>query len=143
MEFRRVLFRSDPTATSWPRARLGFLANLMFGLYLAEVAAPIACWLPRRAIGRIIDWIYLGEDRALAAIRIAAHRQFLEPGRLALIRIDGLLAAALVVASAAAFGRHWPMLVAFLLARGMLISVFDNVYHFATPIDRPDYARNL
>jgi fatty acid desaturase len=25
----------------------------------------------------------------------------------------------------------------------VLISVFDNVYHFATPIDRPDYARNL
>jgi fatty acid desaturase len=25
----------------------------------------------------------------------------------------------------------------------LLISVFDNVYHFATPIDRPDFARNL
>jgi fatty acid desaturase len=24
-----------------------------------------------------------------------------------------------------------------------MISVFDNVYHFGTPIDRPDFARNL
>jgi hypothetical protein len=35
------------------------------------------------------------------------------------------------------------MLAGFLGLRGALISVFDNVYHFATPIDRPEYARNL
>ena len=35
------------------------------------------------------------------------------------------------------------MLVAFLVARGVMISVFDNVYHFGTPIDRPEFARNL
>ena len=35
------------------------------------------------------------------------------------------------------------MLVGFLVARGVMISVFDNVYHFATPIDRPEFARNL
>jgi fatty acid desaturase len=35
------------------------------------------------------------------------------------------------------------MLLAFLAGRGALISIFDNVYHFGTPIDRPHYARNL
>lgn len=133
----------DSAATSWLKARLGFLANLVFGLYLAEVAVPIACWLPRPLIRRIVDRVHRGGDPSLAAIRVAARRQFLDPGRLAIIRLDALLAAGLIAASTAAFGRHWPMLVGFLSARGMLISMFDNVYHYATPIDRPDYARNL
>jgi fatty acid desaturase len=133
----------DPAVTPRLRARVTFLANLVFGIYLAELAVPIACWLPRPLIRRIVDRVYAGDDPALVAIRLAAHRLFLDPKRLRIIRTDALLAAALIAVSAVAFGRHWPMLLAFLIARGVLISVFDNVYHFATPIDRPDYARNL
>lgn len=133
----------DPAVTPRLWARVTFLANLVFGIYLAELAVPIACWLPRPLIRRIVDKVYAGDDPALVAIRLAAHRLFLDPRRLRIIRTDALLAAALIAVSAVAFGRHWPMLAAFLIARGVLISVFDNVYHFATPIDRPDYARNL
>ncbi|HET6618598.1 MAG TPA: fatty acid desaturase [Dongiaceae bacterium] len=133
----------DPAAVPRARARLGFLANLVIGLYLAELVAPAASWLPRSMIWRLLDRIYRGSDPALAAIRLAAHRAFLDPRRLGIIRADAFLAVALVAASAAAFGRHWPMLLGFLGARGALISVLDNVYHFGTPIDRPDYARNL
>jgi fatty acid desaturase len=133
----------DPAVTSRPKARLTFLGTLVFGLYFAEIAAPLLCCLPRAAIGRIIDSGYPGEDPALAAIRAAARRQFLDPRRLRMIRTDVLLAWTLIGGSAIAFGVHWPMLAGFLLARGMMISVFDNVYHFATPIDRPEFARNL
>ena len=133
----------DPATTSRWKARLGFLGTLLFGLYLAEVLAPIACLLPRATVRRVIDRIYRGDDPAVSAIRLAAHRQFLDPKRLRLIRTDVLLAWALVVLSAILFGAYWPMLVAFLVARAALISIFDNVYHFGTPIDRPDYARNL
>jgi fatty acid desaturase len=133
----------DPATTSRWRARLAFLGTLLFGLYLAEVLAPVACWLPRAAIRRVIDRVYRGDDADVSAIRLAAHRQFLDPNRLRLIRTDVLLAWLLIGLSAFLFGAQWPMLAAFLIARGVLISVFDNVYHFATPIDRPDYARNL
>lgn len=133
----------DPAVTRRPWARLTFLANLVFGIYLAELAVPLTCWLPRPIVRRIIERVYRGEDSSLVAIRLAAHRLFLDPRRLRIIRTDALLAGALIAASAIAFGAHWPMLLAFLIARGVLISVFDNVYHFATPIDRPDYARNL
>jgi fatty acid desaturase len=133
----------DPATTSRWRARAGFLGNLVFGLYLAELAVPIACWFPRSAIRRLIDRIYRDADPALQAIRSAALRLFLDPRRLRLIRTDALLAWLLIALSTAAFGRYWPMLAGFLVARGVLISIFDNVYHFATPIDRPDYARNL
>ncbi|MGH6891416.1 MAG: fatty acid desaturase family protein [Dongiaceae bacterium] len=133
----------DPAVTPRVMARLGFLANLVFGLYLAELAVPLAGWLPRPLIRRIVDRVYCGADPALQAIRLAAHRLFLDPRRLRVIRTDALFSAALIAVAAIAFGRHWPMLAMFLMARAVLISVFDNVYHFATPIDRPDYARNL
>ena len=133
----------DPATTPRHRARATFLGNLVFGVYLAELAVPLACWLPRALIRRIVDRIYRGDDPALVAIRLAAHRLFLDPRRLRIIRTDAVLAWSLIALSAYAFGEHWPMLLAFLIARGVLISVLDNVYHFGTPIDRPDYARNL
>lgn len=133
----------DPSVTPRLKARIELLATLVCGLYLAELAAPLTCCLPRAAIPRVIDRIYRGDHPALAAIRAAAHRQFLDPRRLRLIRTDTALAWTLIACSAVAFGAHWPMLAAFLFARGAMISAFDNVYHFGTPIDRPDFARNL
>ena len=133
----------DPAVTSKARARLGFLGTLVLGLYLAEFLAPIGCWLPWPLLRRVVDRIYRGDDAALAAIRQAAHRMILDARTLGMIRADALLAVSGMAASASVFGRHWPMLLAFLAARGVLISVFDNVYHYGTPIDRPDYARNL
>lgn len=133
----------DPAVTPRLKARVAFLGTLVFGLYLAEIVAPLLCCLPRAAIRRVIEHGYRGDDPALTAIRSAALRQFLDPKRLRMIRTDVLLAWTLIGGSAIAFGAHWPMLAGFLIARGVLISMFDNVYHFGTPIDRPEFARNL
>jgi fatty acid desaturase len=133
----------DPAGGSRFMARLGFLGTLLGGLYAIEIVVPLACLLPRPIIRRIVDRVYGGNDPDVRAIHQSAVRLFLDPRRLAVIRVDALLAMTLIVVSACLFGRYWPMLAAFVAARGMLISIFDNVYHFATPIDRPDYARNL
>ncbi len=133
----------DPAVSSKAAARLGFLGNLVIGVHLSELGAPVLCWLPRAAIRRILARIYRGDDPAMIEIRRAAHRLFLDPAQLRCIRTDALLSASLLTAAAVAFGAHWPMLLAFLAGRGALISIFDNVYHFGTPIDRPHYARNL
>jgi fatty acid desaturase len=133
----------DPAVTPRLQARFAFLGTLIFGLYFAEIVAPLLCCLPRTAIRRIIDRVYRGGDPALMAVRQAAHRQFLDPKRLRTIRTDAALAWMLIGGSAIAFGAHWPMLASFLIARGVMISVFDNVYHYGTQIDRPEFARNL
>ena len=133
----------DPAVTSKAAARLGFLGNLLIGLYLSELVSPLLCLLPRPAIRRILDRIYRGDDPSVTEIRKAAQRMFLNPAQLRGIRTDALLSMSLLLAAALAFGENWPLLLAFFFGRGFLISVFDNVYHFATPIDRPDYARNL
>jgi fatty acid desaturase len=133
----------DPSVTSKATARLGFLGNLVIGVHLSELGAPLLCLLPRPLIRRVLAVIYRGDDAAMIEIRRAAHRLFLDPAQLRSIRTDALLSAALLTAAAIAFGSHWPMLLAFLTGRGALISIFDNVYHFGTPIDRPHYAHNL
>jgi fatty acid desaturase len=133
----------DPALGSRFRARLGFLFNLICGVYLIELAVPLVCLLPRPFIRRVVERAYRGDDPALRAIRQSALRLFLDSRRLATIRTDALLSAGLIGLSALLFGDYWPLLAAFLLARAVMISVFDNVYHFATPIDRPEYARNL
>jgi fatty acid desaturase len=133
----------DPAITSKAAARFGFIGSLLIGVHLYELVAPLLCLLPKSLIRRILDRIYRGGDRARTEIRRAAHRLFLDSTQLRHIRIDALLAAALLAAAFMAFGSHWPMLLGFLVGRGALISIFDNVYHFGTPIDRPEYARNL
>jgi fatty acid desaturase len=133
----------DPAVMSKATARLGFLGNLLIGLYLSELVSPLLCLLPRSAVRRILERIYRGDDPAVTEIRRAAQQVFLNPAQLRGIRTDALLSATLLIAAALAFGENWPLLLTFLFGRGLLISVFDNVYHFATPIDRPDFARNL
>lgn len=133
----------DPARDSRLAARLGFLGNLLGGLYLVELLVPVACLLPRPLIRRLVDRVYSADDPDVRAIHQSAVRLFLDRRRLAVIRTDALLSMALIGISAMLFGPYWPMLAGFFLARGLLISVVDNVYHFATPIDRPDYARNL
>lgn len=133
----------DPAKRSRLAARPGFLLNLICGPYLIEIAVPLACCLPRSLVRRIVDRVYRGDHPALSAIHQSATRLFLDPRRLATIRTDALLSTGLIGLSVYLYGPYWPMLAAFLLARGVLISVLDNVYHFGTPIDRPDYARNL
>jgi fatty acid desaturase len=133
----------DPAVTSRAEARFRFLCNLVIGLHLSELVSPLLCLLPKRVIRRILGMIYRGDDPATEEIRRVAHRLFLDSPQLRSIRIDATLAASLLAAAAFSFGENWPMLIAFLVGRGALISIFDNVYHFATPIDRPDYARNL
>ena len=133
----------DPAVSSKATARLGFLGNLVIGVHLAELGAPWLCWLPRPVIRRILALIFRGDDPAMIEIRRAAHRLFLDPAQLRSIRTDAFLSVALLAAAAISFAGHWPMLLAFLAGRGALISIFDNVYHFGTPIDRPHYARNL
>jgi fatty acid desaturase len=125
------------------RARGTFLFQLLIGVYLSEIVAPLLCCLPRPLVRHGLARLLRREDPAIATIRPAAYRLVLEPVRVRPIQVDAALGLAVMAASAILYGPHWPMLVAFLVARGALISIFDNVYHFGTPIDRPEYAYNL
>jgi len=133
----------DPSTTSAWRARGLFFAEILGGLYLIEVLLPLLYCLPKRVVRRLLDRIYAGGDSRLTQLRDLAQQTLGSPRAVAEIRQD--LAAVLVLYGAAFSlwgGWCWGLLL-FMLIRATLISFLDNIYHFRTPVDRPDFAYNL
>jgi fatty acid desaturase len=124
-------------------AKLRFLSELLLLLYLSEVVVPLLCLLPKPGVRRIVDFVYRHPDPTVRVVKTVAEQVFLRDRNLREIRVDALVVIGLVTVSAICYGPFWPMLAAFLLARGIAVSVIDNVYHFATPVDDVDFAMNL
>jgi fatty acid desaturase len=119
-------------------ATLGYYFRLLGGLYLVELLGGLLVLLPRKMACRVVDRIaspcnVVGElaERLLSAETLRDAR---------------LEALAIILVHAAAFalyGEHAWMLVLAVAGRGLLISLVDNAFHYATPLDDIRYARNL
>jgi len=133
----------EPGGSGRILAKARYLGQLFIGHYAAEVAVPMICLLPKPVVSRIVDFVYRHPDPTVQAVGSVARQVFLRDKNLDEIRCDALAALALLSLAAWAYGAHWPMLVGFLFGRGLLVSFFDNIYHFATPPDRSDFAWNL
>lgn len=123
--------------------RIGFYARLLLGLYAAELAANAAAFLPRTVLRRWAAARLPGGRSGEPDLLAAAERQLLSPAALAELRTDAAAVCVLLVASASLYGPYWPLLLAFLAARGLLVSFLDNAYHYGTPLDDPRYAQDL
>jgi fatty acid desaturase len=133
----------DPAENSAFVARCRFFGVILGGLYLIEALTPLLYCLPRRSILSLLDRIYAGSDPQLAKLRQLAQQSLGSPKAIAEIRQDALAVAILYGISVFLWGQFWWVLLAFLFGRGFLISFLDNIYHFRTPVDRPDFAYNL
>jgi fatty acid desaturase len=127
-----------PAQCSKLRAALGYYPQLMFGLYLSQVASPLAFVLPRTLLER-------AHRRFLAANSYSgqAAAALLEPAAIAEVRRDGALIWGLFLASAWLYGLQAWMLLAFLSTRAVCISFLDYVYHYGTPLGERMHAYNL
>ena len=130
----------DPATTPRWRAQLAFYFRLLIGLYLAELAAGALVWLPR-------VWLLRWLRRALRPLpgpaRAWTRRALLAPRRLAALRLEGLTALGALALAAWLYGPHWPLLVAMLLGRGLVVSLLDNVFHYGTALAERRHALNL
>jgi fatty acid desaturase len=133
----------EPQEGSYALAKVRYFSELFLFLYLSEVAVPLLCLLPKAGVRRILDFVYCHPDPTVREVRAIADRVFLRDRSLNEIRIDAVLTILVVAGAFVLYGPWWPMLLAFLVGRGILISFLDNVYHFATPLDRVDFAMNL
>lgn len=143
---RSVIDRSeiyDPRATPRWRAGLVFYARLLGGLYLAEVAAALFVWLPRSALARFVARRLAPEKNLPPDVPSWLARELLHPHALWILRLDGLLVAALLAASAMAYGTAWPWLAAALAGRGLIVSLLDNAFHYGTALDDRRAALNF
>jgi fatty acid desaturase len=128
----------DQTKCRKVAAAPGYFFQICLGLYLVEVLSPIYFLLPRR-------WLSWFKNRYLRLESVSAilMQNWLSAASLREIRIDGLLTLSWLTLSFYLYGRHWPLILAALLARGFLISFLDNVYHYETPVGDIFYAKNL
>ena len=128
----------DRGKSSKAAAAPGYYLQILGGLYLVEVFSPLAFFLPR-------SWIKRFKERSLAAQSVSAIlvQNWLRDETLREIRIDGLWTVGWLSLGFYCYGEHWPLLVAVLAARGLLISFLDNIYHYQTPVSDIFYAKNL
>ncbi len=130
----------DPSRTGRIAAYGRYYWGLAFGLYLGEIAGPLVCLLPRDRVARLIDRAFLPAEPGVAA---HAKRLLLTPASLREVRIDGVLALALLGLAFWLYGPYWPLLLGFLILRGFLVGFVDNLYHHGTPLDDRRFAWNL
>ncbi len=135
----------DPAHGTRLRASLTYYPQLLIGLYLQEVASLLLVWLPRRAILALAGRI--PSEPELPSLAQSIERQLLGRDVLRDMRRDSLASLGLIAASVWLYGDQAWMLLLALGGRGLLISLADNAYHYATPLHRPGgdvrHARNL
>lgn len=118
-----------------------YYAHLLFGLYGSEVlTGALIAILPRETAIRLARRTALKYHPDVA---IAAERFFYTRGHVAHVRRDMAASALLFTAPALHFGAFWPFLVAFIGMRALVISLLDNVYHYATPEDNSKAGKEL
>ena len=122
-------------ASPTPLRRAGYYGRLLGGLYLGEFLASVLAILPDRLYRPVIRLAFGDEAPDGRTMWDGARRQLLEePGR-SRMRLDGLLVTLAFAGAFLLYGPHWWMLALALAERAFLISFFDNVYHYANPLD--------
>jgi len=121
----------DPARTSPWRAAIHHYYTVLAGRYWSEVLACFLVWLPERRRDRLIRDMFRDGEMAERL-----HHHMTRRDTLSEARRDGVLCLALLAVTFWLYRHHVPVLIAVLSGRALLISFFDDAYHYGT-------ARNL
>ncbi|RED52121.1 fatty acid desaturase [Aestuariispira insulae] len=132
----------DPNKTSWGKAALKYYPNLLMGMYVSELSALILLWLPERYVRPLARHLFGSAEKsvdtgAMAEKAICEHKNLREQ------RLDCLGTVLLFALAFYLYGAWWPMLLAALVGRGLLISILDNAPHYGTPMNDTGFSYNL
>ncbi|MFF7019603.1 fatty acid desaturase [Streptomyces klenkii] len=128
----------DARTTTWAKAAPGYYVRLLGGLYLMECTSVLLALLPATVLRRLARTAEAPDTVAGPLLDRLARPQALRQ-----LRTDAAAVAALYAAAFAAYGEHAWMLCAALAGRALVVSLPDNAYHYATPLDAPLQAMNL
>lgn len=121
--------------------RLHYYYKLLGGLYLTELAVSLAAAiLPNSVVRR---GVHGRLARAFKPAGPAAEQVFFRRGKLRAVRIDMACTVLLYGSAIYLYGAYWPVLALFIAARAFAVSFFDNIYHYATPVDNSKAAKEL
>lgn len=112
---------------------------LFGGLYILEILIVVLWWLPRSAMVRLGDLIFPPQSfNALVLKKIVCSDQ-----KMRAIRIDSIIILVLVITSFTLYGKWWWILATHFLIRALLISFFDYLYHYGSPLNDNLHGYNL
>ena len=127
----------DPAACPRWQANLRHYFTILGGLHLIEALGSLWVWLPRRWRERTHA---IAGDNPMS--RDFAHA-FEKPETLAEARTDGFFIVALWGLALTLYGDAAGWLLAVFAGRALLLSFFDNAYHYGTAAGNPRHGRNL
>jgi fatty acid desaturase len=111
-----------------------YFLKLLGGHALISAVSSIGLVLPARMVERLVP--------QAEPMRTAALRAFTNKERRARIRGDLCATVLLLALAGFCWGAHWPVFVATIGARLLMLSLLDNAPHYGTAIDSGTYARN-
>jgi fatty acid desaturase len=112
-------------------ATVKFYLGLVGFLYVREILLAMVMLLPRRGIYWVASHL-LPDDEATGVTLNGSLRRGLDR-RLSRIRLDSILVILVYAAAFYLYADWWPVLLATIALRGLIISLQDNVAHYDTP----------
>jgi fatty acid desaturase len=108
--------------------------KLLGGHALISAVSSIGLALPTRAVSRLVP--------KAEPMRTAALRAFTNKERQWRIRGDLGMTVLLLALAGMCWGAYWPVFVATIAVRFLMLSLLDNAPHYGTALDSGTYARN-
>lgn len=124
------------------RAWAGYQSRLLGGMWLAELFAPLVAWVPVRRLPSLALKA-LGNDVQDGDVRRRVVMFTSDPVRRWRIRRDFAMLIVALALAIWAYGPWWPIFVATFAARGMWLSIADNLPHYGVAMDEPARSRNF
>ncbi|WP_353190908.1 fatty acid desaturase [Pandoraea pnomenusa] len=121
---------------------LGYQSRLLGGMWLAELFAPLIAWIPVRRLPALAVRA-LGGDSQDEDVRRRTVMFASDPVRRRRIQRDFLVLLVALGLALWAYGPWWPVFVATFVARGVWLSIADNLPHYGVALDEPARARNF
>ncbi|MEL7465100.1 MAG: fatty acid desaturase [Pseudomonadota bacterium] len=143
---RTPIQRSDVSANAerpGVRESAWYYFLITIGLYLFEAAAALFALSPRRFLEKLVIRAFGEETPDGRTMAPMARKQLLEAPGLNRLRLDGLLICVLFGLGFWLYGAHWWMLAAAIAARGVLVSLLDNAYHYGNELEDAHAGYNL
>jgi fatty acid desaturase len=131
----------DPQQQASWSAALAHYLRIGGGLYVAELLFNLAIFLPRQRLEQMLQGAHPGSENAADLQR--ASRELFSGNHLRELRVDASLILVLYATALWLWGSLWWCLLLLLAWRALAISMVDNAFHYATPLDDKLYALNL
>jgi len=131
----------DPLEQSGWRAAMVHYVRVGGGLYAAELLFNLVIFLPQNLLQRMLRSTHPGADQAADLQRASA--ELFAGKHLRELCMDALLVMILYATAFWLWAGLWWCLLLVLGWRALAISMVDNAFHYATPLDDKFYALNL